>query len=126
MVAVREANQAFVDKLQPCVLCSYEVDCDDIVDLATDAGRKDAGVAYDQIAAAWLDYLDAGREPPQWAIVRVLRTSGAAGAVVPSFAPGATPDDRNLVLWSWGPDLPHRVVVIDTHGRLPKNDASWV
>jgi RES domain-containing protein len=35
------------------------------------------------------------------------------------------PDDRNLVLWRWGPDLPHKVTVYDPTGKLPKNQLSW-
>jgi len=31
MTAVKEANQGFAHRIDPCVLCSYEVDCDDIV-----------------------------------------------------------------------------------------------
>ncbi len=44
---------------------------------------------------------------------------------VPSFANGATPDDHNLVLWRWGSDLPHKVMVYDPTGKLPKNQMYW-
>ena len=44
---------------------------------------------------------------------------------IPSFANGATADDQNLVLWRWGPDLPHQVMVYDPTGKLPKNQLSW-
>ena len=44
--------------------------------------------------------------------------------MVPSFAPGALASDANLVLWRWGPDLPHRVEVHDPGGRLPNNQLS--
>jgi RES domain-containing protein len=30
-----------------------------------------------------------------------------------------------VVLWTWGPDLPHNVNVFDPTGRLPKNQLSW-
>ena len=35
MTAVKEANQGFAHRIDPCVLCSYDVDCADIVDLTT-------------------------------------------------------------------------------------------
>jgi RES domain-containing protein len=59
-------------------------------------------------------------------VVRRLLAQGCAGALVPSFARGSTADDENLVLWRWGPDLPHRVMVHDPTGKLPKNQLSWL
>jgi RES domain-containing protein len=50
---------------------------------------------------------------------------GHAGILVPSFAPGAGPDDHNLVLWRWGARRPHKIRVYDPSGRLPKNQLSW-
>ena len=41
------------------------------------------------------------------ALVRAGRAD-AAGILAPSFARLARPDMVNLVLWRWGPDLPHR------------------
>jgi RES domain-containing protein len=77
------------------------------------------------MSAGWFAYIAVGTKPPQWVAVEALLANGAAGALVPSFAPGATTDDHNLVLWRWGPDLPHRVEVFDPSGRLPKNQLSW-
>ena len=64
------------------------------------------------------------REPESWGVVRRLMADGAAGVLVPSFANGATKDDQNLVLWRWGPDRPHKVMVYDPTGKLPKNQLS--
>ncbi len=75
---------------------------------------------------AWADALVARREPASWPIIRRLLAEGHAGALVPSFATGATADDHNLVLWRWGPDLPHKVTAYDPTGKLPKNQLSWV
>jgi RES domain-containing protein len=121
----REVSAGFAHRLTPYVLCSYDVDCEDVADLSDDAGRARHGVRLADLACAWGDALIAGREPASWAVVRRLLAEGAAGALVSSFANGATPDDRNLVLWRWGPDLPHRVTVYDPSGRLPKNQLSW-
>jgi RES domain-containing protein len=123
--AIKEANQGFAFKIAPCVLCSYEVDCSDVVDLRTDASRSRHGATAADIACAWFAEAAAGREPPSWALCRRLRADGFAGVVVPSFAPGTISGDQNLVLWDWGPQPPHQVRVYDPSGRLPKNQLSW-
>jgi hypothetical protein len=40
--------------------------------------------------------------------------------IVRSFAPGATKDDLNLVLWQWGDSLPSRLTLIDDENRLSR------
>ena len=54
-----------------------------------------------------------------------LAAAGLAGVLARSFAPGATDNDINLVLWSWGDALPHRVTIHDPGQRLPRNQNSW-
>lgn len=125
MTAVKEANQGFAHRIDPCVLCSYEVDCDDIADLASEEGRGGASVTLEDMACAWATALSDGKRPASWAIYDRLRPQGIAGVLVPSFAPGTGMEDRNLVLWDWGPDLPHQVAVFDPSGRLPKDQLSW-
>jgi RES domain-containing protein len=114
----REVSSGFAHRLTPYVLCSYDVDCDDIADLRTDADRAAMGVDPGDLACAWGDALIAGQEPRSWGVVRRLLADGRAGALVPSFAHGATADDQNLVLWRWGPERPHKVIVYDPAGRL--------
>lgn len=121
----REVSGGFAHRLTPYVLCSYDVDCDDIADLATAPARDALNIALDDLACPWGAFLASNREPPSWPVVRRLRAAGHAGILVPSFAHGATADDRNLVLWRWGPDLPHKVTVYDPTGKLPKNRLSW-
>jgi RES domain-containing protein len=121
----REVSSGFAHRLSPYVLVGYDIDCEDIADLRTEAGRRAHGVALADLACAWGDALIAGRQPPSWPIVRRLLAEGCAGALVPSFAAGATVDDQNLVLWRWGPDLPHKVTAYDPAGKLPKNQLSW-
>jgi RES domain-containing protein len=41
MTAIKEANQGFASKMAPCVLCRYDVACDDVSDLRT-ASRSNA------------------------------------------------------------------------------------
>ena len=123
--AVREANQGFAHKIEPCVLCAYEVDCEDIVDLSADGAWAAQSVQAQDMAAGWFSFVAAGDEPPSWRIARRLIGEGAAGMLAPSYAPGAKPADHNLVLWRWGEKLPHRIAVFDPSARLPKDQLSW-
>ena len=125
MTAIKEASQGLAFKIEPLVLCSYEVDCADIVDLCDEATLEGLSATAPDLACGWMLMARDGQRPPTWTLARRLIASGQAGAIVPSFAPGATLDDRNLVLWRWGPALPHQVTVHDPSGRLPKNQLSW-
>jgi RES domain-containing protein len=123
--AIREANQGFAFKIDPCVLCSYDVDCEDIGDLCTKRGRARHRVDFADISCAWFSFIADARDPPSWRVARRLIAERYAGVLVPSFAPGAINADRNLVLWHWSDRLPHRVGVHDPSGRLPRNQLSW-
>lgn len=125
MGAVKEANQGFAHRIDPCVLCSYEVDCEDIVDLRTQEGREAAGVSPEEMGCAWMNFLAESKKPPSWGIYDLLFADGKAGILVSSFAPGADGADQNLVLWRWDEFPPHKVEVIDPSGRLPRNQLSW-
>lgn len=125
MTAVKEANQGFAHRIDPCVLCSYEVDCQDVADLTSEAARAEHGVSMEEMACSWATALAEGRRPASWAIYDRLKGIGTAGVLVPSFTPGAEELDRNLVLWNWGSKLPHKVEVHDPSGRLPKDQLSW-
>lgn len=125
MTAVKEANQGFAHRIDPCVLCSYEIDCEEVADLTTERGRRKHSVELDEMAWAWATALADGDRPASWSVYDRLKAQGTAGILVPSFAPGAEADDLNLVLWEWGPHLPHKVTVFDPSGRLPKDQLSW-
>ena len=125
MTAVGECTQGLSQRLQPLTMCEYDVDCDPVADLRTDASRKAAAIALDDLSCAWLDFLRAGKEAPSWRVVDQLKAAGNAGMLAPSFFPGAGPTNCNLILWRWGPDLPTQVSVFDPSGRLPKNQLSW-
>jgi len=125
MTAVKEANQGFAHKIEPCVLCSYEVACEDIADLRTPEGRVEHAVRLEDMACPWFALIAEGKEPPSWDVVRRLYDAGTAGVLVPSFAPGATAEDHNLVLWRWSDRPPHQVRVFDPSGRLPRDQLSW-
>lgn len=125
VTAIKEVSHGFARRIDPLVLCSYDVDCSDVVDLRTEEGRRLADVALDDMACAWMDIATRGRRPPSWSIYERFSASGAAGILSPSFAPGADGREANLILWTWGRDLPHRIEVFDPSGRLPKNQLSW-
>ena len=123
--AVAEANQKVAFKIRPCVLCAYEVDCEGVADLRDHSGCAGEDVRPEDLACALFADLTAAREPPSWALVRRLNAAGRAGALVPSFAPGAVDGDHNLVLWHWNDDPARRVTVHDPDQRLPSDRSSW-
>jgi len=124
--AVIEANQGFPFRLMsPITLVSYAVDCDDLTDLTDEDVLEKLGAAPSDLACAWKLLAEESRPVPTWQLVERLRAQGAAGALVPSFSPGAASDAKNLVLWSWSEILPHQVRIIDPGGRLPRDDSSW-
>ncbi|MDE0220272.1 MAG: hypothetical protein OXJ90_13485 [Spirochaetaceae bacterium] len=60
-----------------------------------------------------------GEVPASQALANRLIRDGYVGMLVRSFAAGAGPDDRNLVLRTWGDGLPSRVALIGDEQRLP-------
>ena len=123
--ALKEISQGFAFRISPCVLCCYDVDCADIADLRTDAGRAEHDVTQADLSSPWASDVLARREPASWTVARRLVARGIAGILVPSFTPGATSQDENLVLWNWGSSAPYKVEVFDPSGRLPRNQLSW-
>jgi len=120
-----EMGHGFAHRFDPLTICSYNVDVDDIVDLRTDSGRAAENIDIASMGCPWAYDLANGKTPASWDVAKSLIAKGAAGILTPSFAAGARPDMVNLVLWRWGPDLPHKVEVHDRSGRLPKDQLSW-
>jgi RES domain-containing protein len=123
--AWREAQQGFAFKAQPLTVCAYAVDCEDVADLTDAATGESLAVDPLVLACPWEDLASRGIVPPSWTLARRLIAEGIAAIVVPSFAPGATLADRNVVFWRWSAAPPHQVVVIDDEARLPRDDRSW-
>jgi len=111
--------------MNPLTVCEYTVDVNDILDLRTEDDRSAASIALNILSCPWADDLANGREPASWTLAKRLIAASNAGILVPSFATGASADMTNLVLWNWGPALPHRVDVHDPSGKLPKDQTSW-
>lgn len=120
-----EAQQSLPFKAQPQTLCAYRVDCEDVVDLTDASELRRLGVGPSDLACPWEDMASRGATPPSWSLAERLVSDGAAAAIVPSFAAGATAADVNVVFWSWGDAPPHQLRVVDDLGRLPKDDRSW-
>jgi RES domain-containing protein len=119
MTALREANQA--GSLQPTTLVSYDAEFGHIFDTRDDIalraeGMDDAGLAD----PTWRDQMKAAGEAKTQAFAGRLAGAGYHGLLVRSFAPGATRDDVNLVLWSWSDAAPCRLTLIDDDGRLSR------
>jgi RES domain-containing protein len=125
ITAVREITQGLARKFDPCVLCSYDVDCEPLADLRTDASRARHHVKLSDMRCAWFLEAAANGEPASWKIADRLIAESYAGLLTSSFAPGATRDAHNLVLWRWGAELLTRVAVYDPSGKLPKDQLSW-
>ena len=70
--------------------------------------------------ATWRDQMKASGEARTQAFARRLIAAGYHGLLVRSFAPGATGDDLNLVLWKWGDAAPCRLTLIDDENRLSR------
>ena len=117
MTAIREANQ--IGTLQPTTLVAYAADLGPIFDAEDPVTLEAQGFTAEKLAADdWrLKMLADGKAPTQQLAER-LKGAGFAGMQVRSFAKGATRQDLNLVLWTWGPDLPNKLRLVDDEGRL--------
>lgn len=120
-----EAQQGFPFKPQPLTICAYDVDSEPVLDLTDPSCLNDLGFSSATLACPWEDVANQGTTPPSWELAKALMANGTAGIIVPSFAPGATQSDRNLVFWSWSNGPPSRVTIIDDEKRLPTTAASW-
>lgn len=119
MTALREANQ--VGNLQPTTLVSYDAEIDGIFDCRDDRALEAEGMDATTLAdTTWRDQMKATGEARTQAFARRLAAAGNNGLLVRSFAPGATRDDLNIVLWRWGNSAPSRLVLIDDEHRLSR------
>ena len=105
--------------MQPVTLCAYEVDAEPVFDALDPSEREAQGVKTDEIVFRnWEREMLAGIVPASQCLADGLIEAGYVGMRVQSFAPGAGPDDLNLVFWRWGAHGPGKVVLIDDEDRL--------
>ncbi len=118
LTAIREA-EPLGRPMQPLTLCAYEVDAEPVFDSLDGECRRALTVSESDLACpAWEADMRAGAVPASQALADRLIAAGYAGMRVRSFAAGTGADDVNLVMWTWGPDRPAQVVLIDDEGRL--------
>ncbi|MDE2976800.1 MAG: RES family NAD+ phosphorylase [Acidobacteriota bacterium] len=118
LTAIRE-TQPLGRPMQPQTLRAYEVDAEPVFDSREVAERAAFGGTEPELRCeTWESEMLDGRIPPSQVLAERLIAAGQAGMLAPSFARGASVDDLNLVLWTWGPEPPARVALIDDEGRL--------
>lgn len=112
-----QVSHGFAHRFPPLTVVTTNVDCSRLLDLTTEAGRAAAGTDLPTLGCA--SHAGAGRGPDtaHMDAREAARRGGGAGALVPSFATGATEGMRNWVLWRWG-GAAQKVVAWDEEGRL--------
>lgn len=111
--ALREANQ--VGTLQPTTLIAYRADIGPLLDGRDPAALAEFAITPAQLMAPdWRDRMLRGDDVPTHDLVDAAQARGFVGIVVPSYARGASAQDRNLVLWEWDGQL----AVVDDDDRL--------
>ena len=116
--AIAEYNQ---DLVRPGTLAAYDLASDSIADLCAPRTRAELGVPDAVLRAPWKDMLDAGHEPPGWALAQRLMRKGVDGIRVPSAQVSGT----NIVIWRWNAGTGTTVSVVDPLGDLPRDQSSW-
>lgn len=116
---------------EPYTFYFLTVDCHHIVDLTNRDTRHAMGLSWDELSNDnWESEMHRGLESSTHAATSALKADGYSGILVNSFAPGATPDDVNLVLWIWDavdqlPAASDNAVMVLNRDDLPQNDSSW-
>ena len=119
LTALREANQ--VGHLQPTTLVSYQADFDAVFDGRDLAALQSQSIEPGDLSdPSWRDQIRDNGEARTQTLARRLIDAGYHGFLVRSFAPGAGPDDLNLVLWTWGTSEGARLVLVDDENRLSR------
>lgn len=119
VTALREASQA--GSLQPTTLVSYDAEVDGVFDTRDEAVLAAEGIDAAALADdTWRDQMKAIGEARTQVFARGLIAKGYRAMLVRSFAPGATKDDLNLVLWRWSDSPPSRLTLIDDENRLSR------
>ena len=123
--AIGERMQGFANRMSPITLCEYDVDCDPIVDLSTNAALKANKVSRKALSCPWKELMAEGKPVPSWKVAVDMEAQGFAGMLVPSFFVGARAQHVNLVLWNWSDAPPTMVRVHDPSRKLPRDRKSW-
>ena len=79
--AIREAQQGLPRKIDPLVLCSYEIDCEDVVDLTNPNVRLGLSISPADLSGGWLLSAQSGETPSSWEVAKRLIASDVAGVI---------------------------------------------
>lgn len=118
--ALLESQQGFNNKAQPKLICSYDVDVTNILDLTDPIAVEHYGLDVSSLDCAWM----LEDNPYSQVISKSLFKQGVNGLISPSYVKGGD-GCLNLILWKWSRAKPDKVVVIDDFEALPKNQRSW-
>lgn len=120
ITALREANQ--VGSLQPTTLVSYDADIERVFDTTDDTALQTHGMDAAALTdPTWRDQMKATGVARTQAFAHQLASDGYQGLLVRSFAPGASVNDLNIVLWTWSDAVPCRLTLIDDENRLSRS-----
>ena len=120
VTALREASP-LGQPLQPMLLCAYEVDAEPVFDAIDTFQLREHAVTDDDLdCPTWEQDMYRGVVPSSHALADRMIAAGYVGMRVPSFAPGATANDVNLVFWRWSDRRPSRITLIDDERRVAR------
>ena len=113
MTCLYEANQT--GGINPSTIVSFDAHFANLVDALT-LPLTDQLILEDP---DWRQEMhDHGVSRTQMLAQRLI-DEGYHGMVVPSYEPRAmATGGKNLVIWTWGSDLPHKITLIDPENRL--------
>ena len=115
--AILETNQA--GTLMPTTLVAVQADLPPVFD-ATDAAALAAhGVTPATLALPdWAVVMGREGRAPTQDFAEAVIAAGHPAMIVPSYAPGAGPEARNVVVWTWSDAAPTLLRVLDPAARL--------
>lgn len=112
MTAVKEVSPA--GGLQPITLVSYEADFGNIFDARDETALAEFNMDASSLAdPGWRDRMLKDGKAPTQIFAEQLIAQGYQGMLVRSFGRGASRQELNLVLWTWGSSPPAKLELID-------------
>lgn len=117
VTAMKEAQQ--VGSFQPITLVAYRARIDRLLDGRDKETLAALGIDARVLAASdWREAMQERRAVPTQEFAKAMAGQGIQALLVPSYAPAASTDDHNIVLWRWNVAGGAELAVIDDDGRL--------
>lgn len=106
---------------QPSVIVQYIARITGLFDACDTRALAQYNMTPEALAdLAWQLKMQRGEAVATQDFAEALIAAGHAGVLVPSYARGARPGAKNIVLWVWGEDGGARLRVVDDDGRLSR------